>query len=157
MENKGKSILRSGRGRGRGRNTSPQFRQTDYLPEIFYQPQPPPSQYCYHIQQSSYPPPSQYYSYRDQEMNEGFERFNLLITVTVKNKPTMTIPYPSHKRSKTRKRRGLKKYNQSRHVEEANEVVKVDKDDVVKAPARRRQTMDTTRRSGFGPIIYFYF
>jgi hypothetical protein len=67
MENRGKSILRTGR--GRGRNTNPQFRQPDYRPEMVN----PPPEYYYQTQQSSYPP--EYHYYTQQEMNEGFEAF----------------------------------------------------------------------------------
>ena len=66
MENRGKSILRTGSGRGRRRNTNPQFRQPGYRPETVYRPQAPPPEYYYQTQQYSYP---------QQDMNEGFEAF----------------------------------------------------------------------------------
>ena len=92
MENRGKS--KAMRGRGRGRNKSRQLRQPNFYRLEMYQPlPPPPPDYYYQTQQSSYPSHTQYYySYRDQEMNDEFMHFKLLITVTAKKKMTMMIP-----------------------------------------------------------------
>ena len=91
----------------------------------------------------------------------GLMHFKLLIIVITKKKPTMTISYPRHKKSKTRKRKRLKKHNQSRRVEEEEEneeeVVKVDQDEVVKAPVRRHQKAWTPKKNGLWLKRIFLF